>query len=42
VRIDALAAEGLEVLKDALDFDDAFVGSLYVHSVRSQIDADTE
>ena len=42
VRIDALAAESLEVLKDALDFEHAFVGSLYMHGVGSQIDANTK
>jgi hypothetical protein len=42
VRIDALAAQGLEVLKDALDAGDARFRSFHVHGVGAQIDAHAE
>jgi len=42
VRIDALATESLEVLKDALDFEHAFVGSFHMHGIGSEVDADAE
>jgi hypothetical protein len=42
VWIDALAAEGLEVLKDALDFSHSLVGSLYMHGVGPKIDTNAE
>ena len=42
VGIDALAAQRLEVLEDALDAGHAFVGPLHVHGVGAQIDADAE
>jgi hypothetical protein len=40
--IDALAAQCLKVLKDALDSGHPLVGSLYMHGVGAQIDPDTE
>ena len=42
VGMDALAAQGLEVLKDAPDAGDAFVGALHMHGVGAKIDADAE
>jgi hypothetical protein len=42
VRIDALAAESFEVLKNALDFEHTFVGSFYMHGIGSQVDANAE
>ena len=42
VGMDALAAKGLEVLKDALDAQDARVLSLNMHGVGAKIDPHTE
>jgi hypothetical protein len=40
--VDALASEGFEVLKDALDPSYAILRSLYTDGVGAQIDADAE
>jgi hypothetical protein len=42
VGVDALAAKGLEVLKDALDALDASFRSFHVDGVGAKVDADAE